>query len=267
MKKISFKSLKLSFILIAVTLLLIFFHYIKILQPIEILILKLINPLEEITYNLSNKINNYFQFKAEERIVFEENKKLKEQINKLTSEIIRLKILEEENKTLRKELSFLEEKKYKFLLARVIGKDPFNSSVIIINKGRGDGIEPGFPIIVDEGIIVGKVIKVQENNSLVLLLTNNQSKIAASILGINRTIGIVEGEYGLSLKMGLIQRNQIINIDDIVVTSGLENNIPAGLIIGRISRITTEAHDLFQNAIVKPFVSYENLNIVSVIIP
>jgi rod shape-determining protein MreC len=267
MKRLFRKNIRFTFVLIAVILLLIFLHYIKVLKPVENLFLKLLNPLAETTYSLGNKINNYFLFKAEEKNIFKENGELKAKINELNTEIIRLKTLEEENETLKKEIKFLEEKKYNFSFARIIGKSPENSSVIILNRGKNDGIDIGFPIIVNQGVIVGKIIKVSENNSFATLLADNQSRVAASILGIDRTAGTVEGEYGLSLKMNLIPRNQIVNIDDMVITSGLEKNIPRGLIIGQVSRLTTKTHDLFQSAIIKPSVSYENLGIVSVILP
>ncbi len=268
MKRIRFKLLNLSTSLIAVALLLIFLHYLGVLRPVENLAMRWIEPAEALTNDLANKINNYFKFKAEQKNVFSENQELRDRVAKLTSDNIKLQILEKENETLKEELNFLEEKKSKFLIARIIGKSPDNQAVVILNRGRADGLETGLPVVTDNGIMVAKIIKVTENSSLASLLVDNQSKVAASILGQNQiTSGVVEGEYGLSLKMDLIPKNQIIKVGDLIITSGLETSIPQGLIIGQVDHLSTEPNDIFQSATVTPYLSYDNLNIVAVLLP
>jgi len=52
-----------------------------------------------------------------------------------------------------------------------------------------------------------------------------------------------------------------------VGTSGLERDIPEGLLIGEIVKITNEDEKLWQEAIVRPFVDYDEVRLVTVILP
>ena len=45
---------------------------------------------------------------------------------------------------------------------------------------------------------------------------------AAMILSKNITMGVVSGEHGLSLKLGMVPQTEELNAGDEVVTSGLE---------------------------------------------
>jgi rod shape-determining protein MreC len=227
----------------------------------------MINPLQNFAYITGGKINNYFQSKADAKNLDSENNALKSQINDLIIENTRLKIIEKENESLKAELSFIENNKYNYAIARIIGENIDNQSIIIINKGKLDGIKIGYPVVFGNGIMIGKIIKANDSISFALLLNDSQSKIAASILNTDNSMGVVEGEYKLSLKMGLLPKNQTINQDDIVITSGLESNIPKGLVIGKVNRLQTSTNDLFQTAIVNPIISYESINLVAVIIP
>lgn len=98
-----------------------------------------------------------------------------------------------------------------------------------------------------------------------LLVTDSQSRLAAVVQNTDLAPGLVEGQMGLSLKMDLVPREKSIKLGDVVITSGLEADIPQGLVIGSIEKITTEPQDLFQKAILKPLVALDNLNLVTVL--
>lgn len=267
-----FKSLKFYSIL-AVIGLLIFFHYLHILLPIENFILNILNPIQEKIYNFGQKFNNFCSNGADQ---------LYKKISALTIENAKLKILEEENQILKKELNFLEESQNKFVMARIVGRDPTLPNTLILNKGEKDGIKINFPVVANEGILVGKIIKTEEKISIALLITDSKSKVAASILSqqdpsalleVNENdqrrpiLGIVEGSHGLSIKMELIPQNEKVQKGDLVITSGLEKDIPQGLVIGEIESVKSEPDAVFQSATVKSLIPLDNLSIVAVIIP
>jgi rod shape-determining protein MreC len=182
-----------------------------------------------------------------------------------------LRLLEEENQILKKELKFFENNSYNFVAARIIGKDSTASDTFILNKGSRDGIKVGLPVVIDEGILVGKIVKVEEGISNFLLLTDNNSKVAAAVLQNNmdfsKTNGIVTGEHGLSMKMEFIPKDVNLGEGDIVITSGLEKDIPRGLVIGKIDRVINEEGLVFQSAIVKQMARVDDLSIVSILLP
>ena len=185
-----------------------------------------------------------------------------------------LKLLQEENKELRKTLNFLttnnylleEKKDEKIAVANIIGRDPLTfSSILILDKGRAQGISEGSAVIIGEGILVGQIVSVEENISYLALLTNSQVKIAAMILDNENLQGLVEGSHGLSLKINLIPLDKKIDVGNLVVTSGLEKGIPKGLLIGKVEEINTESNDLFQNVTLKPAANLANLSLVTII--
>ena len=51
-------------------------------------------------------------------------------------------------------------------------------------------------------------------------------------------LGIAHGQHNINLKIDMLPKDIPILEGDLVATSGLESNIPAGLIIGQILRMT-----------------------------
>jgi len=178
-----------------------------------------------------------------------------------------LKLLLDENETLKQQLGFKEKNKRNSILATVIGNNlEGTEKTIIIDRGEKEGIKIGDPAIVDEGILVGEVVKVENDISIVRLLSDNQSKIAATIINKEKSLGVVEGGYGLSVKMNFIPRNEAVQIGDLVVTSGLEENIPRGLLIGKVAAIENEAYQPFQQAVLTPSSDYDRFVYLSIIL-
>ena len=102
-------------------------------------------------------------------------------------------------------------------------------------------------------------------SALIQLLNDNNTKIAATIFNAQNSIGVVEGGYGLSIKMKLIPRNEIVMVGDRVITSGLELDIPRGLLIGEVEVTENEPYQPFQTAIITPVADLTNISLISII--
>jgi len=260
------KSTKLVVLSVVLIILLVFLHYIRILQPIENLFVRLISPILRVTYQASDFVGEkYLDYKTKDELL-NENKKLRDQIASLLQEKSLWLSEREENDFLSKQMSFATKNNYDFEIARVIGKNVDETrNVIVVDKGENSGLKAGMPVMADQGMLVGKIMKVNKNDSLVLLVNDDLSKVAAKIQNESRTIGIIEGEFGLGMKMRLIPQTEQLKEEDIVVTSGLEENIPQGLIIGQIESITKEPENLFQEASIKSFVDFNRILLVNII--
>lgn len=242
-------------------------HYLGYLNWLENFLRKLVSPVSQGIYSLEIAVNGEVEKfdsvddlkkayqSAVEAILSERSKSVKQQL------------LEDDVAELRTQLKFIQEKKIATMGAEVIGKniDPIGNT-LIINRGKESGIASGDPVIVGEGIIIGKIARVEENLSIVRLLNDNQSKIAATIINQDKSLGIIEGGYGISVQMNYIPQNEVINVGETVVTSGLEGNISRGLLIGTIEAVKKEAYQPFQKAMVKPFVNLDKIRLVSVIL-
>lgn len=180
----------------------------------------------------------------------------------------RYKILEDENESLRQQLGFIQNNKLQSVGANVIGRniDPVGNT-IVLDRGSRDGVSLDSAVMVENGVFVGKIMRVYERTSVVRLVVDNQSKIAATVLNSQRSIGIVEGGLGISLQMNLIPQNEEVSAGDTIVTSGLEQNIPRGLVLGIVQATEKEPFKPFQKAILTPSVDVNRLGSVSILLP
>lgn len=254
----------LGFILV----LIIFFHYLGWLTFIERSVKALIIPIStKITHwrvSSQDFFSSYFSDKDE--LVTRYDKCLAKNQDTDIAEV-KIKDLEQENSELRKQLSFFHRRNFTHVTANVVGLNTDNiEKMIIINAGEQDGLKIDQPVIVGDGVIVGTIAKVEKDISMVRLINDNQSKVAATLLNKDGSLGVVEGGYGLSIKMNFIPRNEVVLVGDKVITSGLEENIPRGLLIGEVSVAENEAYQPFQQAVLTPAVDLSKLFIVSVLI-
>ncbi len=262
-KRIRILFLTLLFFFIIVIIL----HYTNVLLPIEKYFSYIISPIQSKVYNLTIKINQLYRKKYSLNELEKQNQSLNKKLNELLLKQVELEELKKENQILRKLLEFEKQKKYKLITANIIGYTSDNlQKFFIINKGFLSGIRVGLPVIVDRGFLIGKIIKVQANTSVIQLITNNNSKIAATILNKDRTVGLVEGQNNVNMVMKLIPQQETIFEDNIVITSGIEKFIPRGLIIGVVDNMLTQKGDLFQTALIRPLIDFNKLTIVSVLI-
>ena len=260
-----FKTLKPSFILLAVVILLIFLHYVGVLRPIESIVVKIFSPVQHQIYSLGTRINGLYSHPGSANLA-QDNEELKKEVNRLIVENVQLKTIIEENQQLLAERDFLESNGLQAITAKVIGQNPqANLQALILDKGSKDGVTLDLPLITSGGVMVGKISKVNRSYSEAILINDSQSSVAVMIQNEDNSKGVLVGEHGLSLKMELIPQNEIVKQNDLVITSGLEPNIPRGLVIGKVSRVATEPNSAFQTAWLQSLVRVDNLLIVSVL--
>lgn len=255
------------FLSLAVLLLLIFFHYTKISQSSENFIYHLVLPVQNWLYAKGSDLEEFITgFNTDKKDLLAANKSLQEQEQNLIIEKSHLLDLVTENKLLREQLNFLEDKELEYLLARVVGSN-FEQNIYsyILNKGEQDGVIVGQPVFAGPGIVVGKIYKVFAKKSELLLLTDNKSALAAVVQNEDNSQGLIEGHYGLTMKMNLIPQNEEIKSGDIIITSGIEPSVPRGLVVGQVDKVESKVNELFQTAIVSPVVDYRKLNLVTII--
>ncbi len=253
-------------ILGVILILLIFFNYIGWLNPIKKGVRSIFLPIFAKTNDLSVKVGENYEFFKNREEFFESYRQCRaDQLNTQIEEAS-LAILIEENLQLKEILSFQERSKSVSKIARVIGKNiEKTDQTIIIDRGTEEGMLPDQPVVVGNGLLIGKIVKAENGVAIVRLINDNQSKIAATVLNHERSLGVVEGGYGLSIKMNFIPRNETVRIGDQIVTSGLEENIPRGLLIGTVTAIENETFRPFQSAVLVPGADLNKLSIVSVL--
>ncbi len=203
-------------------------------------------------------ISNISTISKENELLKKENQDLIYKVNSITEKY-------KENEIINDSIDFVKNHNYQF--AKILTIDKEINNTITINIGEKDGVKVGYPVVFKNGFIIGKIKKVERNTSIVLLTIDKSSEIAATVSGYDHSIGIINGNYGLNFKFNYVSIKEPVKLKDLVVTSGIEDNIPSGLIIGEVSKIDYKPSDFFQNIIVTPVVPFENFRVVSVIMP
>ncbi len=262
------RSTKKTYFYVLVTLLLlIFFHYLGWFNLPEKLARQIMSgTLSKINvFSVSLKKDNSAVDKKPECQTEYEQILFWQKENEMS--VAHLRILEQENNELKKVLNFSQKQpSYKVLTATVVGKNTENTErVIAISSGLDSGIKVGQPVVVLDGIIIGKIIRVEQNISWVRLINDSNSKIAAVILNKESSQGVVEGGYGLSVNMNFIPRNEQVTASETVVTSGLDPDVPKGLLLGTVAAVINEAYQPFQKAILNPATDLSKITVVGVI--
>jgi rod shape-determining protein MreC len=194
-----------------------------------------------------------------------ENQDLMEKNKGLLAEGARLKDVEKENEALRKELGLIPKNRYELEASFIIAQDPQGlGNFFIIDKGENKGIKTEMPVIVSNGILVGKVTEVYPNSAKILLLTDQNSSVNAEVTD-SGARGIIKGVYGLGVMMDMISQAEVIKEGDEVITSGLSNETPRGLYIGKIGQAGQSGDKLFQQADIILPVDLSALRVVFVI--
>jgi len=184
----------------------------------------------------------------------------------------KLQLLEEENNKLRSQLNFLSANSYQAVSANIVSRQNLFDAIddaqdIIIDKGMADGLRVGLGVVDENGVIIGKLMEVKDHSARACLTTGANCQLPAAIINSTKTIGLSEGELGLTIKMNYIPQMEDIKNGDIVITSGLGGDIPRGLVIGRVSQVNNQSNEIWQDVTIEPLSNFRSLTIVSVILP
>lgn len=185
----------------------------------------------------------------------------------LAQEVAHVETLREENALLREELGFLERSKTQAVSASILAKSISHSvSRFVVDVGTDQGVELGAAVVSGEGMYVGKVAEVGKRSATISALTDPTHSVAVSLLNESRTIGVASGSIGDLLTIDFIPTDEVIQENDLVVTSGLEDLIPSGLIVGVVNTTSQGSGSPFQQAVVEPLTDVRRLSHVLILL-
>jgi rod shape-determining protein MreC len=158
-----------------------------------------------------------------------------------------LRDVEREVNRLRHALNYRERSFFKLVPAVVVARDSSTWwRTITINRGKEDGIEGDMPVVTDEGL-VGKTTTVSANISIVILVSDENCRVACSVEG-TREQGIVSGERlatGVTpmLNLNFLSKQADLRPGQKVYTTGVGGVFPSGLLVGAVKSFHVRALD------------------------
>lgn len=246
--------------IIAIALLIIifalfFFNFFGLSEKTPIFLLKIsdsviILPIKFFSI-ISNKTTDFFGLFTHIGDLKRENERLYSENQKFIVENIKLRELETENESFRTALNLEKSKEYDLLPARIIGKDPAAlTGFVVIDKGGDSGVFENAAVISQNGVLIGQIKKVNLTSSQFISVAASGSSVNAIIQG-SRIQGILRGKYGISLILELVPQDKEVQIDEAVITSGINDGFPQGILIGFVDDILADANKPFKNIIVR----------------
>lgn len=195
-------------------------------------------------YLCARNSKKIFSFYRELQRLSEENKNLLFEAN-------RLKEVELENSRLRKILDLKSALEYKFIAAKVIGKEPTNwLDSLIIDKGVTDGIYINQPVMNFAGII-GKIIEADKGTAKILLISDINSRVVVKIQRA-RQEGMLEGLGRGMCRLKYLPLDAEVEIGDVVVSAGMGGVYPKGLVVGKVESVRIEQGESYKSCIIRP---------------
>jgi rod shape-determining protein MreC len=186
----------------------------------------------------------------------------------LSAENQTLRGLEAENNQLRNALRYRERAVFQLMPARIIARDASTwYHTVTIDRGSAELIAPDMPVLTEEGL-VGKTTIVSEHSSVVVLISDENCKVAANVEG-TREQGIVRGERNSSNAMPVISlyflsKQANLQPGTKVLTSGVGGVFPPGITIGTVKEFKVGGLDA--SATILPAVDLTTLEDVFVVV-
>jgi rod shape-determining protein MreC len=152
----------------------------------------------------------------------------------------------------------------KFVLARVIGRDPTLSlQTITIDRGLTRGVKMNASVVTPDGV-VGRVMSVGNLSAVVQLITDAQSSIAG-LLKDTRVQAVFKGTGGRDLELDYIDDDSDIAEGHELITSGLDRIHPKGLPIAKVISVGAR-RNLFKVVLARPMADMRRLEEVLIIV-
>jgi rod shape-determining protein MreC len=175
-----------------------------------------------------------------------------QELSEKAAEVDRLKAL----------LQFKEQSPYKSIAAEVIAASPQDwATTVVIDRGQDADLKADMPVITPQGV-VGKVAAVYAHTAHVLLITDPTCGVGC-LLEKSRIQGILKGSGQDQCNLHYVMDEQNVPAGEAVITSGLDQVYPKGLLVGHVVR--SEEGNIYRRITVKPAASLSRLESVLIL--
>lgn len=227
-------------------------------------------PVQRAAGAMIDWLEGIYGYLYEYDLLVEENESLRTRIAELQDQARSYDEIEAENARLR-ELLNLRDKHTDFVFesAKIVSWDASNyTSAFTVSKGETSGVEVGDCVVTEYGALVGQVVEIGDTWAIVRTIIDIDMDVGAAF-GESGYTGMISGDFSL-MKQGatrltyLTAGSQLFKGDE-VLTSGKGGAFPAGLMIGTVTTIMTEAGGQTTYGIVEPACDLELLTQVFIV--
>lgn len=212
-------------------------------------------------------IDNVSTMLSTQDALVNENLDLKAQQLLLKAQVQRLLAIETENNELKALMRSSTQVQGKVLVAQLLAvdSDPFVHQMIL-DKGSQDGVYIGQPVLDAYGVM-GKIIQVGPFTSRLILVSDPHSGVPVEVTR-NAVRAIAMGD-SFTGKLKLVNAPKTVDIKngDMLITSGLGQQYPAGYPLGKVTQVIKDPGLQFATINVEPSAHLERAKQVLLIWP
>lgn len=214
-------------------------------------------------YQGVNNISGYFGLKSENDRLAAENARLKAQ---LASSYISYtdKWLDDDSTYIVNDTIY--HRRYTYTEARVIKNSwTQQNNYIMINKGAALGIKPDMAVISPDGI-VGIVMSVSDNFATIMPVLHGDSRNSVKVkrTGISGSLVWDGADYRYAQVIDVPTTHKFVQ-GDTIVTSGLANDFPEGILVGYVIKAENLSGSGFYNVQIRLATDFNTLDHVYII--
>lgn len=230
-----------------------------------------VSPIQSALTGITRSVTSVFSAITQIEQLRRDNQELSTRVQRLEAETRRLESVGLQNEQLTRLLGVRASLDYDTLAAEVIGRQISPTErIVVLDRGADDGVTVGDPVLGGEGALIGSVMDVASNRSVVLLLNDTRS-VVIGLVESSRATGEVDGRLSGPLAMINIPSTDVVMVGERVVTAGLElgedirSPFPRGLLIGHVVDVRTDPNTVVQTALLTPAATLEKLEYALVI--
>ncbi len=263
MKFIYTKAFAIFFTCLAILAFLMFLNSKGALGQIQKFFLKMPGPAVKAGAYVTGSVKNFFSVIYNLKQLSNENIDLKSRVVELETYLAEAESGIRDNEILRKELGFKKTTKLNLVPCEVMSSNALNlTDTLVLNCGSNEGVMEG-QVVMAQGHVVGKIIYVNKTTSTAVLATSSKFLVDARISKTGQS-SVVEGSFGSGLLLNQIPQSAALEKGWLIVTAGINSQIPKDLLIGEVGEVVSTPNDLFKKASLLTPVDFSNLQFVYV---
>lgn len=224
-------------------------------------------PVQRIGSNLLSPFSNFFEDITNIGRTKSKIDDLKEENEKLKSELIFNENVLGELEQLKGVLNLAGKARFKVVSARVISKGGTGTfgETVVLDAGSDSGIQRDMTVIASAGL-VGVVKSTTKSSAVVLLMSDPSFRIGVRVAG-TQDMGILSGEGEGKFSLRMLSATGQLKAGDVLLSRGSSGDKPfvPGVPVGKVITIDNSTGQLTMQGRVMGFVDLNALGVVSVV--
>jgi rod shape-determining protein MreC len=225
-------------------------------------------PIQKVGSNIVSPLSNLFEDITNLGRTQSKIDDLKEENEKLKSQLILNENIVGELEQLKGVLDLAGAARFKVVSARVLTKGGTGTfgETIVIDAGSKAGIRRDMTVIASAGL-VGVVKSTTSNSAVILLMSDPSFRIGVRVAG-TQDMGVLSGEGNSRFSLRMLSATGQITVGDVLLARGSSGDSPfvPGVPVGKVTFVENTVGQLTKQGRVQGFVDLNALGVVSVVL-